>query len=53
MIGHGLVTRALAAELGLSVKTVETHRQHIREKLRLPSGLELQRRAVLVCGARS
>jgi DNA-binding CsgD family transcriptional regulator len=30
----------------LSVSTVETHRAHIKEKLTLPSGLELVRRAV-------
>jgi hypothetical protein len=33
--------------LRLSVKTVETHRQRIKEKLRLQDGAELQHRAVI------
>ncbi|MFA6149041.1 MAG: response regulator transcription factor [bacterium] len=32
-IAAGLTTKEIAAELGISVKTVETHRQHIMEKL--------------------
>jgi DNA-binding NarL/FixJ family response regulator len=51
LLGEGLGTRAVAEELHVSVKTVETHRQRIRVKLRLTNGLELQRRAVLSCGA--
>jgi DNA-binding NarL/FixJ family response regulator len=31
----------IARELGLSVKTVETHQRRIKEKLRLPNGVEL------------
>ena len=46
-IGRGLGTRAVAEELKVSVKTVETHRQRIKEKLRLKDGTDLQRRAVL------
>jgi DNA-binding NarL/FixJ family response regulator len=46
LIGHGRTTRQIAAKLRLSVSTVETHRAHIKEKLTLPSGLELVRRAV-------
>jgi DNA-binding NarL/FixJ family response regulator len=49
LIGQGLGTRALAVELRVSVKTVETHRQRIREKLGVATGNELQRRAVLFC----
>lgn len=37
-IGQGLTTRELGARLRLSPKTIETHRLHIREKLRLNSG---------------
>ena len=44
-IGRGLMTREIAARLNLSVKTVETYRQRIREKLALRNGAELARRA--------
>lgn len=40
-------TCAVAAELRVSVKTVETHRQRIEEKLGLADGVALQRRAAL------
>jgi DNA-binding NarL/FixJ family response regulator len=46
MIGHGLGTRDIANKLLLSVKTVEAHREHIKEKLNLKSGTELMRVAV-------
>ncbi len=49
-IGAGHATRTIAEELHVSVKTVETHRQRIREKLGLASGSELIRRAVLFSG---
>lgn len=32
-IGRGLSTAQIAAEMNLSVKTIETHRMHIKEKL--------------------
>jgi DNA-binding NarL/FixJ family response regulator len=47
LIGGGLNTRQVAAELGRSVKTIETHLQHIKEKLHVAGARELQRRAVL------
>ncbi len=46
MIGQGKGTRAVAAELGVSVKTVDAHRANIKEKLNLASGNELVRYAV-------
>ena len=46
LIGHGLGANAIARELSLSVKTVESHRQRIKEKLGFASGIELNRRAV-------
>ena len=46
-IGAGHPTRLIAEELHLSVKTVETHRQRIKEKLGFTSGSELLRCAVL------
>jgi DNA-binding NarL/FixJ family response regulator len=46
MIGRGLGTREIANKLFLSFKTVEAHREHIKEKLKLRSGTELMRMAV-------
>src|SRR3954467_11218073 len=46
MIGRGLGTREIAGKLFLSIKTVEAHREHIKEKLKLRSGTELMRLAV-------
>jgi DNA-binding NarL/FixJ family response regulator len=46
MIGQGVGTRDIATKLGLSVKTVEAHREHIKDKLNLDSGRELMRYAM-------
>jgi DNA-binding NarL/FixJ family response regulator len=46
MIGHGVGPSEIAEKLGLSVKTVETHRERIKEKLNLASGSELIRYAM-------
>lgn len=46
MIGKGMGTRDIANKLFLSVKTIEAHREHIKEKLKLKSGTELMRMAV-------
>ena len=53
LLGTGNSGRAIASELGVSVKTVETHRQRIKEKLRLKTGAELNRRAVLATNGNS
>ncbi len=45
LLGHGLGTKAIAAELGISVKTIETYRAHIKEKLQIDSLSELIVRA--------
>ena len=45
LIGQGLGTREVAGRLFLSVKTVETHLEHIKTKLGLGSGRELVRYA--------
>ena len=45
-IGQGLKTHQIAAQLHLSIKTVETYRDRIREKLDLKDGTELARCAV-------
>jgi DNA-binding NarL/FixJ family response regulator len=46
MIGQGKGTRAIAENLHVSVKTIDAHRAHIKEKLGLKSGNELVRFAV-------
>ena len=48
LLGHGLGTQAIAAELHVSVKTVETHRGRIMAKLRLANALALQHLAELL-----
>ena len=45
LIGRGLGATKVAAELRVSVKTVESHRTHIKEKLGLATGAELNARA--------
>lgn len=46
MLGHGKSTRQIAESLSLSIKTIETHRSKIKNKLGIQSGNELVRRAV-------
>jgi len=46
MIGRGLATKQIAARLGLSPKTIETYREHIKQKLKLSNATELTRNAV-------
>jgi DNA-binding NarL/FixJ family response regulator len=46
LIGQGSGTRQIAEQLHLSVKTIETYRAHIKEKLCLDSAIELVRYAV-------
>jgi DNA-binding CsgD family transcriptional regulator len=46
MIGQGLTTMQIARRLELSPKTVETHREKIKQKLNLKNSAELSRRAV-------
>jgi DNA-binding NarL/FixJ family response regulator len=40
-IGQGMGTREIADRLGLSVKTIETHRAHIKRKLQAEDGSEV------------
>jgi DNA-binding NarL/FixJ family response regulator len=46
LIGEGFGTRQIAEKLGVSMKTVETHREHIKEKLGLSTTVELVQRAI-------
>jgi len=46
LIGGGMSIREIAEKLELSTKTIETHREHIKEKLSLKSSSELLRYAV-------
>ena len=46
LFGHGETTRGIAERLHLSVKTIETHRTHIKEKLGFKDADELVRFAV-------
>jgi DNA-binding NarL/FixJ family response regulator len=47
LIGQGLSTRAIADQMKLSIKTIGTYRDRIKQKLCLKSAVELTRRAVL------
>ncbi|MGE0115985.1 MAG: response regulator [Steroidobacteraceae bacterium] len=56
LIGGGVSTREIAERLTLSMKTVDAHRRHMREKLNLRSTSELMRYAaqwVATRGAKS
>lgn len=46
-LGQGRGTRQIAERLCLSVKTIETHITHLKRKLRIQTGTELQHRAIL------
>jgi DNA-binding NarL/FixJ family response regulator len=41
LLGQALSTRQIANELHLSVKTIESHRAHLKEKLNLKTGVDL------------
>ena len=46
LIGQGHGTRQIAEELHLSIKTIESHRAHIKEKLNLKTATELVQYAI-------
>jgi DNA-binding NarL/FixJ family response regulator len=46
LIGQGFKTRQIAEELHLSVKTVESYRSHIKDKLKLDTGTDLMKYAI-------
>ncbi len=45
-MGNGLSTREIAKKLNISISTVETHRMHIRDKMKLKTSAELIKEAV-------
>lgn len=47
LFGHGHTRTEIASRLNVSVKTVEAHREHIKDKLRLKDATDLIRRAML------
>lgn len=46
LIGQGLTTRQIAAQLHLSMKTIETYREHIKTKMNFRNSNEMVRHAV-------
>ncbi len=46
LLGNGVKAREIAAQLYLSIKTIESHRQNIKRKLGLKSSGELLRYAI-------
>ena len=46
LIGSGQGTRRIAAELHLGIKTVESYRARIKEKLKLEDGTQLLQQAI-------
>jgi DNA-binding NarL/FixJ family response regulator len=46
LIGQGLPTREIAAKLHVSPKTVDSHREHIKQKLKLDNATELLKHAI-------
>ena len=46
LIGNGMPTREIAQRLHISTKTVDSHREHIKEKLGLTSATDLLKHAI-------
>lgn len=53
LLGEGYDTGQIAARLGVSPETVQTHRERIKQKLHLLSGVELMRSAEAYCESES
>lgn len=50
LIGNGFTTKEISTRLSLSVKTVDSYREHLKSKLRLDGSAELVRHAILWAG---
>ncbi len=46
LIGKGLATREIAGKLSISSKTVDSHREHIKQKLQLETAADLVKHAI-------
>lgn len=46
LVGNGFGSREIARKMNISINTVESHRRHIKEKLKVSSGGELVKQAV-------
>jgi DNA-binding NarL/FixJ family response regulator len=46
LIGNGFSTRQIASQLGLSAKTIDSYREHLKVKLGLDNGADLIRHAI-------
>jgi DNA-binding NarL/FixJ family response regulator len=46
LLGDGISTREIAAQLHLSVKTIESYRENLKVKLNVPTGAALIQRAI-------
>jgi DNA-binding NarL/FixJ family response regulator len=53
LIGKGYGTRQISERLHLSIKTIETYRAHIKEKLSLANAAELLRYAIQWVGSQN
>lgn len=53
LLGEGYDTAQIAARLGVSLEEVHTHRERIKQKLHLLSGVELMRSAEAYCESES
>jgi DNA-binding NarL/FixJ family response regulator len=47
MLGQGMTVQQIARRLGVSPKTVESHRKQIKDKLNLRNGAQLAHRAII------
>ena len=46
LIGNGLPTREIAKKLHISVKTIDSHREHIKDKLNIDNAADLLKHAI-------
>lgn len=52
LLGRGMTTREIGEQLQLSVRTIDTHRERLKDKLGLRNASELMMRAFLWCHER-